>query len=90
MPEYCRLCIAVFVVRRLMCDKNLLYNQASTYLLNAIQMSVHWLYLDINKGKIYTCDWNYIFILCLIKLSPRIIYLLHIKMLYFAFAEFFL
>lgn len=26
MPEYCRLCIAVFVVRRLTCDKDLLYN----------------------------------------------------------------
>lgn len=53
-------------------------------------MSVHGLYLDNNKDKIYTCHWKYIFIfLCLIKLSPSVIYLLHIKMLYFAFVEFF-
>lgn len=53
-------------------------------------MSVHGLYLDIKKGKIYICHWKlYFYFLCLIKLSPSIIYLLHIKMLYFAFGEFF-
>lgn len=38
----------------------------------------------------YICHLKYIFIfLCLIKLSPNIIYLLHIKMLYFALSLFF-
>lgn len=54
-------------------------------------MSVNGLYLDINKGKnLYMPLEIYFYFLCLIKLSPSIIYLLHIKMLYFAFAEFFL
>lgn len=53
-------------------------------------MSVHGLYLDINKGKTYICHRKlYFYFLCLIKLSPSIIYLLHIKMLYFAFGEIF-
>lgn len=51
-------------------------------------MSVNGLYLDINKGKIYMPLEIYFYFLCLIKLSPGIIYLLHIKMLYFAFGEF--
>lgn len=53
-------------------------------------MSIHGLYLDINQGKkkdIYMPLEIYFYFLCLIKMSPRIIYLLHIKMLYFAFCE---
>lgn len=53
-------------------------------------MGFIWILLTKVK-KIYICHWKYIFIfLCLIKLSPGIIYLLHIKMLYFAFCESFL
>lgn len=52
-------------------------------------MSVHGLYLDINKVKIYMPLEIYFYFLCLIRLSPSIIYLLHIKMLYFAFSVFF-
>lgn len=50
-------------------------------------MSVYGLYLDmINRKvkKIYMPLEIYFYFLCPIKLSPGIIYLLHIKMLYFA------